>query len=277
MSSKKNSFGYGAEVAAILLFAAIFLYLSLLLGSMIFTAFGELNTGFSNFVDIVSKIATAATLIWSMYIFTHANLEKERSSEEAQIRTLISSLINYFQSPGFKLDEISVNVVQSYLYVIRTPRYESSKNIKEVQLVKKLLCQIFQQATLKEVLGIESKENTYHSVRKEIQRAYSDREALKSIDPTFLHEIENLPEINHSMRLPQGAIQKEQIIWVAAFILDVTEKKLTEDLQTNPGGSDLHHKFPVIFGVFCAYSNGFVFASTNEGIKYSETLLDGKR
>ena len=140
-----------------------------------------------------------------------------------------------------------------------------------------ILYQIFRSVTTESVLGIKST-NTYASVCQNISDTYSDLSSLKLFDFDFYSNlITRNPsnDINTTIRPPEDKIQPHQIIKIASFILEIAENDLKQKLSNAPESPiDIHHRLPVLFGIFCTYHLGSLFInSENTRIYFSKDGL----
>lgn len=248
------------EKVATLIVSFLAFQVFLFMCSGISSAFNELNTGFSNFIDVTSKIATSATLIWAVYTFTHANKEREILTELEQIRSFSGRLIDYIQSPEFKINKYTANIIISYLDVIVNLKFDKNKSSPEKKLVLDILYQLFRNFTLEELLGVKS-EPTYSAVCTTISTIYRDIEKMRNFDPILYTDLttrENPKDKNISIQPPTERIQPNQIIRLTSFVLEMDENELIRTLLEKPTNI-VHYKFPVLFGIYCTYEIGVLF------------------
>ncbi len=260
---------YGAVVAVFIVFQIILFQFS-----VYFLVFSEVGEGFFNFVDVVSKIATSATLMWGIYIFAHADAEKKVDVEREQIKSLSFKLIEYVSAADFSVNKITLNVVLSYLELIANPKFEQNKNLPEKKLIFDILCYIFSEITLKQVLGIESEKN-FNSVCKSIGDVYGNAERLKEFDSIFWSNLtsDGAPSRYVDMNIPCGKIQNNQIVEVMSFVLKENKNDLIKVFSEKPDSwKSVHHDFPVLVGIFYAYTKGNVYINKENNNEISCSL-----
>lgn len=153
---------------------------------------------------------------WEIWAFCAQQSEKKKDEAVNRASNYSVRLINYVSDNAFRLTPSTLNVVNSYLSVLRAdlnPGFVHDDVKKEVCLALTVVQEIFKNVSLKDVMGYEFNGN-YSEIVSELKGVYRLPEILCDVD-SYLYSRDFVEKIQPGVRLrlspPDGAIRLHQI------------------------------------------------------------------
>ena len=222
---------------------------------------------FSGMVETVAHIATAGVFLWAIWTFREQQSEKQKDEAVKRASNYSVRLINYVSDNTFRLTPSTLNVVNSYLSVLRADLTHGDVHDdvkKEVFLALMVVKEFFKNLSLKDVMGYEFN-GSYSQIVSELKRVYKIPEILCEIDSYLYSRIfdEGLtPGRRLNLNPPKGAIRLHQIEKLISQLFSWSEEDACSDLRrlqkftSSEKGNGID--YPALYAVYYFFTYAYV-------------------
>lgn len=233
--------------------------------------FHMLESGFSSFVDVASKIATVGTFIWAVL-----TLKGQRTAaRESEAERLEEKIIGLLSSKEFKIHRSSARVLIHYLDLINL--YSDSQALK---ITRPIVEEYFSAIKISDLLDIEdSLENLsgYQATIDCVERSYENLQGNSRLDARLAQGL--IPGINVVINPPEQCIDLWQIVDLLSFALNRDRSIVASVLESQLSAlTDPHHRFPALFAYYNFYNGTPNISLKSDGtLTVSRLILDQPR
>lgn len=221
----------------------------------------------SDIIETISHIATLGVFLWAIWTFRQQRTDKKSEDTIKRVGNYSVRLINYVSDNTFRLTPSTLNVVNSYLSVLRADLnhgFVHDDVKKEVYLAFTVVKEIFKSVSLKDIMGYEFN-GSYSEIVNELKRVYTLPEILCDVDDSLYGRIfdEGLTRGNRlKLNPPKCAIRLDQIKTLISNLFFVSEEEACSDLSKFQKftSSELSNgiSYPALYAAYYFYNNAYV-------------------
>lgn len=231
---------------------------------------------FSGMVETVAHIATAAVFLWAIWTFREQQREKQKDEAVKRASNYSVRLINYVSDNTFRLTPSTLNVVNSYLSVLRADLNHGDVHDdvkKEVFLALMVVKEFFKNLSLKDVMGYEFS-GSYQEMLSELKRVYRLPEILCDVDSYLYSRIfddELSPGDRIKVNPPAAVIRLHQIEKLIGHLFSLSEEDASSDLsrfqEFSTSKLDNGISYPVLYAAYYFYTHAYISLDANGQIE----------